>query len=358
MEHISLPILRLVEATNVDARTIINPVEQKPSPVTPIANTEGSKSPSPFSMNSISPHLPMAYSQQQHYFNSELNSYNLGPTSYPTHNSMDSNMSGMQQPLFRFPDLAGPGMQPQFDAFSQPPMLQNFNSVPSAYQNSSGYSVPQNFGSALALPPYKSYFTPSRETYDSFGVRSDQSFEDLTIGTISETNYQRGPPLFCRWTCCTQHCRRKVIADFICPDCLHFKCGSCEDNMPSRPEFRGVAHQQASHEWDVQSLASVDTFHDSALESSLPSNTSGSITQGLPKTAQDEIVLILFSDQKFCSLLESAASMISKPRFTRNIRRLLLSIPTGASERGFRLPRERCYKNHRKAFTMARKQVV
>jgi hypothetical protein len=48
------------------------------------------------------------------------------------------------------------------------------------------------------------------------------------------------------------------------------------------------------------------------------------MTQGLPKTAQDEIVLILLSDQKFRSLLESAASMISKPRFTRNIRRLLL----------------------------------
>jgi hypothetical protein len=115
------------------------------------------------------------------------------------------------------------------------------------------------------------------------------------------------------------------------PDCRHLKCGSCEDNMPSRPEFEGVADQQASHEWDVQSLASVNTFHDSALGSSLPSNTSGSITQGLPKTAQDEIVLILFSDQKFRSLLESAASMISKPRFTRNIRRLLLP-----SSRSFR----------------------
>lgn len=322
MEHISLPILRLVEARNIDAGTIISPVEQNLSSVTPIANMEGLKSPNPFSMNNIFPHLPMEYPQPQRYFNSEFNSHNLDPMSYPTtHKSMDSNMSGMQQPAYDFPDLAGTGIRPRFDSFLQPTMSPNFNSIPSALQNSSGHLVPQHFGSTLTLPTYHSYSTPSREAHDPFGVRSDQSFENLKI---HETNYLRGPPLVCWWKCCTQHCGRKVIAAFICPDCRHLKCGSCEDNMPSRPEFEGVADQQASHEWDVQSLASVNTFHDSALGSSLPSNTSGSITQGLPKTAQDEIVLILFSDQKFRSLLESAASMISKPRFTRNIRRLLL----------------------------------
>ncbi|KAE9380914.1 hypothetical protein N431DRAFT_363028 [Stipitochalara longipes BDJ] len=97
-----------------------------------------------------------------------------------------------------------------------------------------------------------------------------------------------------------------------------------QERRDMRLRERMLEKLRADNNWDVQSLASLNTFHDSALGSSLPSNTSGSLTQGLPKTAQEEILLILFSDQKFRSLLESAASLISKPRFTRNIRRLLV----------------------------------
>jgi hypothetical protein len=60
MEHISLPVLRLVEQRTVDANTIISPIEQILTPVTPISRAKMESSHSPFNMDSISPHIPMA----------------------------------------------------------------------------------------------------------------------------------------------------------------------------------------------------------------------------------------------------------------------------------------------------------
>jgi hypothetical protein len=57
MEHISLPILKLVEARVVDVDTIISPVEGIITPVTPIGRT-GIDS-SPYNLNNISPHNTM-----------------------------------------------------------------------------------------------------------------------------------------------------------------------------------------------------------------------------------------------------------------------------------------------------------
>ncbi|RDL36771.1 C2H2 and C2HC zinc finger [Venustampulla echinocandica] len=58
MEHISLPVLKLVEARVVDATTIISPVEQIVTPITPITRAKMESS-SPFNMDSVSPHMPM-----------------------------------------------------------------------------------------------------------------------------------------------------------------------------------------------------------------------------------------------------------------------------------------------------------
>jgi hypothetical protein len=62
MEHISLPVLKLVEVRNVDANTIISPVEQNLTPITPISRAK-LESQSPFNMSSVSPHIPMSNQQ-------------------------------------------------------------------------------------------------------------------------------------------------------------------------------------------------------------------------------------------------------------------------------------------------------
>jgi len=132
------------------------------------------------------------------------------------------------------------------------------------------------------------------------------------------------------WTC--SNCNMPYSSGIFCPNCYRQRSLSFEatQDIPSelsskfQQDSNELKKEELSHDWDLQSLASLNTFNDSALGSSLPSNISGSITQGLPKTAQEEILLILFSDQQFRSLLESAASLISKPRFTRNVRRLLI----------------------------------
>jgi hypothetical protein len=78
-------------------------------------------------------------------------------------------------------------------------------------------------------------------------------------------------------------------------------------------------------DWDLKSIASLDTFRDSALGSSLPSDMSVSVVQGLPRTAQEEVLIILNSDTHLKSLFEEAARRIDKSRFVRNTRRLFLS---------------------------------
>ncbi|CAG8982621.1 hypothetical protein HYALB_00008113 [Hymenoscyphus albidus] len=62
MELISLPTLKLVELRSVDANTIISPVEQNHTPVTPIGRTK-MESASPFKMGSVSPHMALDHQQ-------------------------------------------------------------------------------------------------------------------------------------------------------------------------------------------------------------------------------------------------------------------------------------------------------
>ncbi|KAM3086586.1 hypothetical protein ACMFMG_000714 [Clarireedia jacksonii] len=96
MEHISLPVLRLVEQKNVDADTIISPVEQNMTPITPISRTKLEDS-SPYTMATISPNIPM-----MHQFTAGFQP----PTGYPTsgasppYNMMPQSMSSNQFPGF------------------------------------------------------------------------------------------------------------------------------------------------------------------------------------------------------------------------------------------------------------------
>jgi hypothetical protein len=78
-------------------------------------------------------------------------------------------------------------------------------------------------------------------------------------------------------------------------------------------------------DWDIQSIKSISTFRDSAMGSSIPSNSSASSVHGLPRAAQDEILLTMESDDQLQSLFKELAKKIDKARFIRNIRRLLLS---------------------------------
>jgi hypothetical protein len=84
MEHISLPVLKLVEVRNVDANTIISPVEQNLTPITPISRAK-LESQSPFNMSSVSPHIPMNNQQfatspfDQTFFATSAGDYGVQP---------------------------------------------------------------------------------------------------------------------------------------------------------------------------------------------------------------------------------------------------------------------------------------
>jgi hypothetical protein len=65
MEHISLPILQLVEVRNIDANTIISPVEQILTPVTP-GNRGKMEGSSPFNMDNVS-QFTSGYEQPTYY---------------------------------------------------------------------------------------------------------------------------------------------------------------------------------------------------------------------------------------------------------------------------------------------------
>jgi hypothetical protein len=268
MEHISLPIIRLAEGMSVDADTIISPVENTLSPITRIGYEKGELSSSPFNMMDLLP-VPDA----QSYF----------PQSDYQSSSMTA--AGFQQE----PAKAGP--------------------------SSSEYRYGH---SPLEVP----FYLP--------GGIGDESGQKDTEGTKHQIGSSNGPiPMASIWWRCSGRRQDAVcgleinleLGGTICLSCGHMKCESCEIFIL---DFSKLGDQHANPEWDVQSLASVNTFNDSALGSSLPSHMSGSATHELPKPAQEEILLIFFSDQKFRSLLESAASLIGKPRFTRNIRRLLV----------------------------------
>jgi ankyrin repeat protein len=100
----------------------------------------------------------------------------------------------------------------------------------------------------------------------------------------------------------------------------------------SRPLFDSAEVSSTPHsneaveeqEFDLQSIVSLNTFHDSALGSSNPSAGSISSIQDLPQSAQQEVLLVLISDKNLRPLIDKAARKTDSDRFTRNIRRALM----------------------------------
>ena len=219
MEQISLPILRLVEQRVVDANTIISPVEQILTPITPISKAK-MESTSPFNMDSISPHVPMIPQftttgfNQPAYFQTtgSTTGYGMHPpmpqeVTYHQENMFPNSFGGhqMNQPrLFGSMDSGGLGHMdqsrpygsmdggyPQTKVEQRPygSMDASFShSVPEQSYNahqSSGYSIPQNFVSG---PPAVSGY----QTANMLGIsQAGYDFDPMTVN--AGQNFQQVP---------------------------------------------------------------------------------------------------------------------------------------------------------------------
>jgi hypothetical protein len=186
MEHISLPVLRLVEIKNVDANTIISPVEQILTPITPVGRTKMEPA-SPFSMSNVSPHVPMTnhfssngFNGQQYFqttgpatpFNMQTPipqevqyGQNLYPNAYNVHHmdqprafgSLDSGNMGQSRGFdqmdtgFTQPRDQSRGFGSLDSSFSQ--ALPNQNFIP---HQTASFSMAQPFSAAPAVSGYQS----------------------------------------------------------------------------------------------------------------------------------------------------------------------------------------------------------
>ena len=185
MEHISLPVLRLVELKTVDANTIISPVEQILTPATPTMQTKMESASPPIDMDTISAHIDIqqfssAFGQPSYY-------PRTGPIpAYGMHAQVPQEVTYDQIPLYPGTFGSHPMQQPQgflsmgglnsmhqtrphgsMDSnFPQTKVEQSrFGSMDSAYSHvmpeqnnynmhqTSGFAMPQTFASA---PPVSS----------------------------------------------------------------------------------------------------------------------------------------------------------------------------------------------------------
>ncbi|KAB8298985.1 hypothetical protein EYC80_001123 [Monilinia laxa] len=163
MEQISLPILQLVEQKNVDADTIISPVEQNLTPITPIGRTK-LEDLSPYGIGNISPNIPMVpqFSAGFHQ-----------PAFYPT--SGPSTTYGMQNSMAHTPMTQAVSNE-QFPLFSDSYNFQQMNQ-------------PQQFGSMDTANLNNMHHAQSYASIDAgFVNKIDQSRSDF--GTI-DTSFTR-----------------------------------------------------------------------------------------------------------------------------------------------------------------------
>ena len=79
---------------------------------------------------------------------------------------------------------------------------------------------------------------------------------------------------------------------------------------------------QAARADDIQSVLSLRTFNDSAFYSSQRSSV-GSDAPWVPKTAKEQVLNILSSDQVLKPWFATAAQKVDRDRFVRNVRRLI-----------------------------------
>ena len=213
MEYISLPVLKLVDKRQVDANTIISPVEQNLTPITPIGPARKFESSSPFNMNNISPHLPtgpqfpsgfehptffpttgpssaygMQVPQEVTYDQNTMYANSFGPQHFEqprTFGSLDSgNVGNMAQarPLGSmdsgFSNTRGSQSRPfgSLDSSFHPTMP-----GPNFHMQQPGYPMPQNFVSeAPAVSGYQARnmlgISSADFEYDSMDANPAQSF--------------------------------------------------------------------------------------------------------------------------------------------------------------------------------------
>jgi len=240
MEHISLPVLRLVEAKHVDANTIISPVEQILTPNTPISRQKMEPT-SPFPMGSVSPHIPLGpqftsgfeqppyyqtsgtsvpfggmqvplpqdinYEQSQMYESSYIHQMNQS-RAYGSMHTGASNIDNMQQQVRGFGQLSAnypPPKMEQTRGFG--PMESEFSQVlpdqPYGPEQSRAFPVQHNYVSNG--PPVSGYQAPNMLVsmndqafgFDHLAVNGSQNYQQqhipMTRGPGSASSYGHSP---------------------------------------------------------------------------------------------------------------------------------------------------------------------
>ena len=273
MELISLSVLRLVEQQFVSADTIISPVGPLPALQAPLTLVERT---------------------DRHSSSDFVQDSNLSASISPHVHSISQFSSTHVIP--QFPSPLNP--QASITQFSGFMCNQNMGyNTTTTGQDMSSYNVqppiphyqPGSMADSNGIP-YSHQMGPQMDSTQSRGfLAMDQAVPVVSLaGAVSSPILQ--PPLEAAKVSSSAHLSEKV------------------------PE----------QEFDLQSIASLDPFHDSALGSSNPSTGSLSSMQGVPQSAQEEVLLALHSNAKLRPLLAEAARKANNDRFTRNIRRALV----------------------------------
>ncbi|PQE18247.1 C2H2 finger domain-containing protein [Rutstroemia sp. NJR-2017a BBW] len=204
MEHISLPVLLLVEQKDVDADTIISPVEQNMTPFTPIGRTKLEDS-SPYSMmDTVSPNISMT---------PQFTAGFHPPTGYPTSGSSPTyvfpstfNVQPMNQPRQFNPmnamDVTGLGNMQSTrafgldTAFTSNPVDQSraYGSMDSAFSmhptptfnQPTDFSISQPF--VTTSPAVTTYQTPNL-----LGINDSTNLSFDTLSVAPMQNFQQVP---------------------------------------------------------------------------------------------------------------------------------------------------------------------
>ena len=234
MEHISLPILRLVEARSVDASTIISPVEQILTPVMPVSKAK-LESTSPFHIDSISPPVLMNQNFATTSYDRPTFFQSAGPAvpynmhQAPIPQEVHYNQSNMYQSAYGVMDqqprafgsigsdsmrnmiqpqsfgAMDPGFEPKVEAqeygsldsnFSQPMPNPNYNLHQT--QHTPGYSMAHNFSAPPAASGYQTnmlgitdggYYNPTTTS----GAQTFQQQVPMSRAQGSASSYGHSP---------------------------------------------------------------------------------------------------------------------------------------------------------------------
>ena len=199
MEHISLPVLRLVEQKVVDANTIISPVENVISPVTPSSMTKMEPNSSPFNMMNVAQHMPTGTQFVSTGYDQPTYFQTAGPDNYNNLDStMNSTMSYHQPNTTMYPD-SFPIQQSAFDSMGSNAMNSMTNRSYGMMDN--GYVQPkmeqpapyrQAMGSGYTdMAPHQSY--NMHQAKSGIFNAAEYRWSDRSI-RLPESKYPRHQP--------------------------------------------------------------------------------------------------------------------------------------------------------------------